>query len=58
MYKKPLRDCIAHLHDGFAKPAGGENFGFSIPALHFGGKTALTRFFVVMRSSDPNIGSI
>ena len=56
MYKKPLRDCIAHLRR-LCQASGGENFGFSIPALHFGGKTALTRLFVVMRSSDPNIGS-
>jgi hypothetical protein len=31
--------------DGFAKLLGGENFGSSIPALHFGGKTAPTRPF-------------
>ena len=41
--------AVRRLHhpppDGFAKLLGGENFGSSIPALHFGGKTAMTRPF-------------
>ena len=41
--------AVRRLHhpppDGFAKLLGGENFGSSIPALHFGGKTAPTRPF-------------
>ena len=43
------KKAVGRLHhpppDGFAKLLGGENFGSSIPALHFGGKTAPTRPF-------------
>ena len=44
-----VEKAVRRLHhpppDGFAKLLGGENFGSSIPALHFGGKTAMTRPF-------------
>jgi len=44
-----VEKAVRRMHhsppDGFAKLLGGENFGSSIPALHFGGKTAPTRPF-------------
>ena len=43
------KEAVRRLHhrppDGFAKLLSGENFGASIPALHFGGKRAMTRPF-------------
>ena len=44
-YKKAVRRLHHPPPDGFAKLLGGENFGSSIPALHLGGKTTMTRPF-------------